>query len=144
MNAMGLLPDNAAAGGMAGNRVGLEMSGRVLRTGSQVLHFATGHGVIARVADGFSGRVIAPAHCLLAQRAGTKEKREYLRLLGIEHVFDSRSLGFYNHVMEVTGGRSVDIVLNSLTGRFIAQSLKCLAPFGRFVELGKSDIYRNI
>ncbi len=30
-----------------------------------------------------------------------------------------------------------------LTGRFIAQSLKCLAPFGRFVELGKSDIYRN-
>jgi surfactin synthase thioesterase subunit/NAD(P)-dependent dehydrogenase (short-subunit alcohol dehydrogenase family) len=45
--------------------------------------------------------------------------------------------------MQVTGGRGVDIVLNSLTGRFISQGLKCLAPFGRFVELGKSDIYRN-
>ena len=63
--------------------------------------------------------------------------------MGVEHVFDSRSLDFYNQVMEVTGGRGVDIVLNSLTGRFITQSLKCLAPFGRFVELGKSDIYRN-
>jgi surfactin synthase thioesterase subunit/NAD(P)-dependent dehydrogenase (short-subunit alcohol dehydrogenase family)/acyl carrier protein len=63
--------------------------------------------------------------------------------MGVEHVFDSRSLDFYNQVMEVTAGRGVDIVLNSLTGRFIPQSLKCLAPFGRFVELGKADIYRN-
>ena len=63
--------------------------------------------------------------------------------MGVEHVFDSRSLDFSNQVMEATGGRGVDIVLNSLAGRFIAQSLKCLAPFGRFVELGKSDIYRN-
>ena len=45
--------------------------------------------------------------------------------------------------MDVTKGRGVDIVLNSLTGRFITQSLKCLAPFGRFVEIGKADIYRN-
>ena len=44
--------------------------------------------------------------------------------------------------MEVTSG-GVDIVLNSLTGRFIAQSLKCLRPFGRFIEIGKADIYRN-
>ena len=75
--------------------------------------------------------------------AGTKEKRAYLRRSGVEHVFDSRSLDFYNRVMEVTDRRGVDIVLNSLTGRFIAQSLKCLAPFGRFVEIGKADIYRN-
>src|SRR5262249_52210058 len=35
------------------------------------------------------------------------------------------------------------VVLNSLTGRFLAQSVRCLAPFGRFVEIGKSDVYRN-
>ena len=45
--------------------------------------------------------------------------------------------------MEVTCGNGVDIVLNSLTRRFISQSLRCLAPFGRFIELGKSDIYRH-
>src|SRR5207248_8378860 len=75
--------------------------------------------------------------------AGTKEKRAYLQQMGVPHVFDSRSLDFYNHVMDVTGGRGVDIVLNSLSGRFITQGLKCLAPFGRFIELGKSDVYRN-
>ena len=75
--------------------------------------------------------------------AGTKEKREYLQSLGIEHVFDSRSLDFYNQVMKVTKGRGVDIVLNSLSGRLSTQGIKCLAPFGRFLELGKTDLYRG-
>ena len=204
MNAMGLLPANAVSGGLACDRLGLEVAGRVLRTGRLVQHVQVGNSVIARVAEGFSGRVTAPGHCVahrpqqltpqqaaavpvvyitawyslchlarmargetvlihsaaggvggaaiqLAQRAGaiviatagTKDKRAYLRSLGVEHVFDSRSLDFSNQVMEITSGRGVDIVLNSLTGRFITQSLKCLAPFGRFIELGKSDIYRN-
>lgn len=204
MNAMGVLPEAAVAGGLASQRLGLEVAGRVLRAGAAISHVQPGDDVIARVADGFSGRVTAPGHCVvkkpasltplegaavpvvfitawyslhhlarvareetvlihsaaggvggaavqLTQRAGaiviatagTKEKRAYLRQLGVEHVFDSRSLDFYNQVMQATGGRGVDIVLNSLTGRFVPQSLKCLAPFGRFVELGKADIYRN-
>jgi len=44
---------------------------------------------------------------------------------------------------EATGGRGVDVVLNSLTGQAIIQGLKCLAPFGRFIELGKTDVYGN-
>jgi len=44
---------------------------------------------------------------------------------------------------EATEGRGVDVVLNSLTGQAIIQGLKCLAPFGRFIELGKTDIYGN-
>ena len=75
--------------------------------------------------------------------AGTKEKRAWLREQGVEHVFDSRSLECFNQIMDVTGNRGVDVVLNSLTGRFITQSLKCLAPFGRFIEIGKADVYRN-
>lgn len=204
MNAMGLLAHHAVAGGLTSHRLGLETAGRVLRLGRNVQHVAVGEEVIARVPEGFCGRVVTPGHCVvrkpaqltpqqaaaipvvyvtawyslyhlarltrgetvlihsaaggvggaaiqLAQRvgakiiatAGTKEKREYLRQLGVEHVFDSRSLDFHSRVMEVTNGRGVDVVLNFLTGRFIPQSLKCLAPFGRFIELGKSDIYRN-
>ena len=44
---------------------------------------------------------------------------------------------------KATGGRGVDVVLNSLTGQAIIQGLKCLAPFGRFIELGKTDVYGN-
>lgn len=75
--------------------------------------------------------------------AGTKEKRAYLKRQGVEFLFDSRSLDFYNNVMEVTDGRGVDVVLNSLAGHSALQSIKCLAPFGRFVELCRSDLNRN-
>lgn len=204
MNAMGLLPEHAVAGGLTAHRLGLEVAGRVLRTGPGVRDVAPGDAVVARVPEGFCGRVVTPANCVvrrpesltpqqaaaiphvtttawyalhhlarlapgetvlihsaaggvgtaaiqLARRAGatviatagTQEKREYVRRMGVEHVFDSRSLDFSNKVLEATGGRGVDVVLNSLAGRFIAQSLKCLAPFGRFIELGKADIYRN-
>jgi phthiocerol/phenolphthiocerol synthesis type-I polyketide synthase C len=85
----------------------------------------------------------------IAQRAGaevyatvgTPEKRAYLESLGIRHIFDSRTLEFADAVIEATGGRGVDVVLNSLSGEAITHSLATLAPFGRFVEIGKRDIY---
>ena len=50
--------------------------------------------------------------------AGSEEKRAYLRSLGIAGVFDSRSLEFAHELRTATGGKGVDVVLNSLTGRF--------------------------
>ncbi|WP_053732972.1 type I polyketide synthase [Nocardia sp. NRRL S-836] len=78
--------------------------------------------------------------------AGTEEKRDFLRLLGVEHVFDSRSLSFVADVLAVTDGQGVDVVLNSLGGEFIGRSLELLRFGGRFVELGKRDLYsdRNV
>lgn len=75
--------------------------------------------------------------------AGHEDKRDFLRALGIRHVMDSRSLDFAGEVMRITNGRGVDIVLNSLAGEFIPRSLSVLAPFGRFLEIGKRDIYDN-
>jgi acyl transferase domain-containing protein/NAD(P)-dependent dehydrogenase (short-subunit alcohol dehydrogenase family) len=72
--------------------------------------------------------------------AGSPEKRSHLQALGVTHVFDSRSLDFANEIMSRTGGRGVDIVLNSLAGEFIAKSVSVLAPGGRFLELGKRGI----
>jgi phthiocerol/phenolphthiocerol synthesis type-I polyketide synthase C len=73
--------------------------------------------------------------------AGTAEKREHLHALGVEHVFDSRSLEFADEVLAATGGEGVDVVLNSLTGEAISKGLEVLRPSGRFVEIGKRDIY---
>ncbi|MFE7608621.1 SDR family NAD(P)-dependent oxidoreductase [Streptomyces celluloflavus] len=75
--------------------------------------------------------------------AGTEAKRELLRGLGVRHVMDSRSLRFADEIREVTDGYGVDVVLNSLAGEALTRSLELLAPNGRFVEIGKQDIYDN-
>lgn len=75
--------------------------------------------------------------------AGTPARRHYLRMIGAEATFDSRGLSFADAVLGATGGRGVDVVLNSLAGEALELGLTCLAPFGRFVELGKRDIFQN-
>lgn len=71
--------------------------------------------------------------------AGSEAKRAFLRHLGVDHVLDSRDLGFSDEVRALTGGEGVDIVLNSLSGEAMERSIGLLRPFGRFVELGKRD-----
>ena len=85
----------------------------------------------------------------LAQAAGARvfatasaPKQGFLRSLGVETVYDSRTVDFGKAVLEATDGAGVDIVLNSLTGEgFIEASLSCLQRGGRFVELGARDIW---
>ncbi len=73
--------------------------------------------------------------------AGSPRKREYLQSLGIQHVMDSRTLDFADQIREATGGEGIDLVLNSLTGETIAASLSVLRQGGRFLELGKTDLW---
>ncbi len=73
--------------------------------------------------------------------AGSPEKREFLKQLGVEHVFDSRSLAFRDEVLKVTGGVGVDVVLNSLSGDFIRASFDVTAKEGCFLEVGKRGIW---
>jgi len=75
--------------------------------------------------------------------AGSEGKRAFLRLAGADHVLDSRDLSFPDAVRALTAGQGVDVVLNSLSGEAMEQSLAVLKPFGRFLELGKRDFYMN-
>ncbi|MFX1766420.1 SDR family NAD(P)-dependent oxidoreductase [Paraburkholderia sp. A1RI-2L] len=75
--------------------------------------------------------------------AGSREKREFVRLLGADHVLDSRSLAFADDVRALTQGEGIDIVLNSLAGEAMVRGIDTLRPFGRFLELGKRDFYEN-
>jgi acyl transferase domain-containing protein/NADPH:quinone reductase-like Zn-dependent oxidoreductase/acyl carrier protein len=74
---------------------------------------------------------------------GSDVKRDVVRLLGADHVLDSRSLAFADDILELTDGAGVDVVLNSLAGEAINRNLRILRPFGRFLELGKRDFYEN-
>ena len=106
-----------------------------LRRGERVLiHAATGGVGLAAIqlARAIGAEVFATA--------GSPEKRAYLVGLGIQHVMDSRSLDFADQILERTQQRGVDVVLNSLTGEALAKSLSILAPYGRFIEIGKRDI----
>jgi acyl transferase domain-containing protein len=107
-----------------------------LQRGERVLvHAATGGVGLAAVA--LARRLGAEVFAT----AGSPEKRAFLASLGIGHVLDSRSLNFADEIRTRTGGRGVDVVLNSLTGDFIPASLSVTARGGRFVEIGKRDIW---
>ena len=76
--------------------------------------------------------------------AGTEEKRAFLRKnYQIKHVFNSRDLSFISGIRRVVPSGQVDVIINSLSGIFLKESLELLAPFGHFIELGKRDIYSN-
>jgi phthiocerol/phenolphthiocerol synthesis type-I polyketide synthase C len=75
--------------------------------------------------------------------AGSDAKREMLSGLGVEYVGDSRSVAFADEILEVTDGYGVDVILNSLPGEAIQRGVQILAPGGRFIELGKKDVYAD-
>ena len=83
------------------------------------------------------------AGAIVFATAGSPEKRQLLTALGVPHVMDSRSLAFADEILNLTDGQGVDLVLNSLSGDAIDKSLSILRPGGRFIEIGKTDIYKN-
>jgi phthiocerol/phenolphthiocerol synthesis type-I polyketide synthase C len=109
-----------------------------LQPGERVLiHGAAGGVGIAaiQIAKHLGAEVLATA--------GTPEKRDFVRLMGADHVADSRSLSFADEILLATGGAGVDVVLNSLAGESMRRNLRLLRPFGRMIELGKRDFYEN-
>lgn len=76
---------------------------------------------------------------------GTDAKRKAVMALGVteDHIFSSRDLSFAKAIKRVTGGRGVDVVVNSLAGEALRHSWAGLAPYGRFIKVGKKDILGN-
>ena len=99
-----------------------------------LLHSAAGGVGLAAIqfAKQVGARVIATAH---------PSKWGLLRALGVEHIANSRTLDFPKLVMAVTGGSGVDVVLNTLANEFVPKSLEVLRHGGRFVELGRLNVW---
>ena len=60
-----------------------------------------------------------------------------------ENILNSRSSSFEPEIMKLTGGRGVNMVLNSLAGDKLQASVRTLAKHGRFLEIGKFDLSNN-
>ncbi|MBB5160262.1 polyketide synthase 5 [Mycobacterium sp. AZCC_0083] len=107
-----------------------------IEAGDKVLiHSATGGVGQAAVA------IAKAAGAEIFATAGSPDRRELLRTMGIKHVYDSRSIEFADEIKKDTDGYGVDVVLNSLPGAAQRAGLELLSFGGRFVEIGKRDIY---
>ncbi|KAJ5497006.1 Acyl transferase/acyl hydrolase/lysophospholipase [Penicillium fimorum] len=112
-----------------------------LQAGEQVLIHAGAGGV-------------GQAALMLAQMIGADifvtvgsldKKRFVMTQYGIseDRIFYSRDASFARGIRRATGETGVDVIVNSLAGDLLRETWECLAPFGRFVEIGKADITKN-
>lgn len=101
-----------------------------------------GETVLIRSAGGGVG-LAAAALCRLRRASvigvASGAKLETIRHLGIDHPIDRRT-NVTREVMRLTGGRGVDVVLDSIGGRSFAESYRLLAPLGRLVVYGVSSL----
>lgn len=77
---------------------------------------------------------------------GSVEKKQFLMTqynIPEDHILYSRDSSFAHGIKRATNGQGVDVVVNSLAGDLLRETWECLAPFGRFVEIGKADITKN-
>ncbi|CAF4106630.1 unnamed protein product, partial [Adineta steineri] len=109
------------------------------------VHLRRGHTVLIHAATGGAGQICIQYCQHVGARviatAGTEDKRRFLREhLGVEHVFNSRDTSFVNDVRNVLPN-GLDVIINSLSGPLLKQSIKLLAYHGHFVEWGKRDVF---
>ncbi|OPE49199.1 SDR family oxidoreductase, partial [Mycolicibacterium diernhoferi] len=107
-----------------------------LRPGDRVLIHAASGGV------GLAAVQMARAHGATVFATASTYKRATLRAMGVEYVYDSRTLDFADQILADTDGEGVDVVLNSLTNEgFIEATVRATARGGRFAEIAKRDIW---
>jgi NADPH2:quinone reductase len=101
-----------------------------LKPGDWVLIHGAAGGIglpAIQIAKLYGAKVIATA--------STEGKRAVCLEEGADHAIDYQA-GFRDKVMELTGGRGVDIVYDPVNGSTFEESLRCLAWSGRILILG--------
>ncbi|MFM2315400.1 MAG: hypothetical protein RLZZ04_4678, partial [Cyanobacteriota bacterium] len=109
-----------------------------LQPGEKVLIHAAAGGVglaAIQIAQQIGAEIYATA---------SMAKWSLLESLGVKQIMNSRSLDFAAKIMVATAGKGIDVVLNSLSGEFIPQSLAVLNDQGRFIEIGKQGIWSSV
>ncbi|KAF2150161.1 reducing type I polyketide synthase [Myriangium duriaei CBS 260.36] len=113
---------------------------RLERNGSVLIH--AGAGGTGQAAVQIAQHIGAEVFVTVSSEA---KKNQLIEHYGLEadHILYSRDTSFAKAIHRLTDGRGVDVILNSLAGISLLRSWDCLAPYGRFVEIGKKDILEN-
>lgn len=119
----------------------LVVRGRIQRGETVLIHSGSGGVGQAAIAIALS------LGCRVFTTVGSAEKRAYLQArfpqLDDTSFANSRDTSFEQHVLRHTAGKGVDLVLNSLAEEKLQASVRCLAQHGRFLEIGKFDLFNN-
>jgi NADPH:quinone reductase-like Zn-dependent oxidoreductase/SAM-dependent methyltransferase len=116
----------------------------------EIAHLKPGQSVLIQAASGGVGQaaimIAQYIGCEIFATVGSVAKHKLLvdhYSIPSSHIYSSRSKTFKAGIRRLTKERGVDVVLNSLSGDWMTDSLACVAPLGTFVEIGKADIYKN-
>lgn len=129
----GLEPDTAA---------GIVVSGLAATVIlNDVAQVATGETVFVPAAAGGVGSYAVQIAKLLGAGtviagASTPAKQDIACKFGADHAVDYTTSGWTDQVLELTGGRGVDIALEMSGPAHLNETLTILAPFGRLVVYG--------
>ena len=58
-------------------------------------------------------------------------------------IFSSRTPKFRDGILCATGGKGVDVIVNTVSGELLTETWALCASFGRFVEISKKDAFQN-
>ena len=71
--------------------------------------------------------------------SGSQEKLERLKKLGLDVGIRTRKPDFHDAVMQATGGKGVNLVVNNVGGSMFAETIRVLAYEGRHATVGYVD-----
>lgn len=113
---------------------GLLKCANLRSTDKILIHNAAG-GVgqaAVQIAQSIGAEIYATAH---------PNKWAFLKSNGVSNIYSSRDQSFKEQINIDTNGAGVDVILNSLNGEFVSNSVSILKQGGRFCEIGKLNVW---
>lgn len=115
-----------------------------------VARIQPGESVLIHSGTGGTGQAAIPiaknVGATVFATVGSQSKKQFLMdtyQIPESNIFSSRTTLFAQAIKHRTDNKGVDVVLNSLAGESLLASWECMAPYGRFLEVGKRDILSN-
>ncbi len=109
----------------------------------EVTNLHEGEHVLIQAAAGGVGTALvqlAKHHGCVVYGTASTHKQDYLREMGVDHPIDYRTTDFYEAVKKIRGDKGLDVVFDSLGGKYLKKGYKLLGSGGRLVNYGAADM----
>lgn len=120
---------------------GLMDLGRLRRGDSVLIQSATGAVGLAAI------QIAKLCGAEIFASVGSKEKKDALLQMGYgiaeDHIIGSRDIASARSLSKLTNGKGIDVILCSARGELMHEYLRHLAPLGRFIEIGRTEVLDN-